>query len=91
MHWPSVFYIFGSLGVLWYFVWERKAESSPQEDANISAEERNYIYAHTVTRVVFCTLWVLAQSSCLECSSIFVQRPCPLLKGWLFALICAGV
>ena len=38
--WPSVFYIFGSLGVLWFGLWRAKAASTPAEDPNISAAEK---------------------------------------------------
>lgn len=40
MGWPSVFYIFGSLGVLWYTAWSSKAASTPQDDPSISREEK---------------------------------------------------
>jgi len=40
MGWPSVFYIFGSLGVLWYTAWSSKAASTPADDPMISREEK---------------------------------------------------
>eukprot|EP00210_Caulerpa_lentillifera_P009228 g8797.t1 len=39
MKWPSVFYIFGSLGVLWFGLWNQSAHSSPREDPLISQLE----------------------------------------------------
>jgi hypothetical protein len=53
--WPSVFYIFGSLGVVWYSVWSSKAASTPSDDALISNAEK-------VSRVRGCGLgFVLVQ------------------------------
>jgi MFS family permease len=40
MGWPSVFYIFGSLGVGWYTVWSRRAASTPADDPHISKAEK---------------------------------------------------
>ena len=40
MGWPSVFYIFGSLGVFWYTWWSSRAASTPQDDPTISREEK---------------------------------------------------
>jgi hypothetical protein len=48
-----VFYIFGSLGIVWYLVWQAKSESSPATCASISAEERSYIEASAVKAVRF--------------------------------------
>ena len=49
--WPSVFYIFGSLGVVWYLVWQAKAASSPAADPAISKDERAYIEQTSVIAV----------------------------------------
>lgn len=38
--WPSVFYIFGALGVVWFGAWRGLAASTPREDPAISAEEK---------------------------------------------------
>lgn len=40
MGWPSVFYIFGSLGVLWYTAWNNRAASTPADDPRISKAEK---------------------------------------------------
>jgi ACS family sodium-dependent inorganic phosphate cotransporter len=45
--WPSVFHIFGGLGVAWYLAWRGRAASSPAEDAGISAAELAYVTANT--------------------------------------------
>uniref|UniRef100_A0A0D9XH22 Major facilitator superfamily (MFS) profile domain-containing protein n=1 Tax=Leersia perrieri TaxID=77586 RepID=A0A0D9XH22_9ORYZ len=41
--WPSVFYAFGSLGSIWFALWQRKAHSSPSEDPELSKAEKRYI------------------------------------------------
>ncbi|XP_021891774.1 sodium-dependent phosphate transport protein 1, chloroplastic isoform X3 [Carica papaya] len=41
--WPSVFYSFGSLGIVWFSVWLNKAQSSPVEDPQLRPEERSLI------------------------------------------------
>ena len=49
--WPSVFFIFGSLGVVWFALWQSKAESSPSQDKRVSEQERAYIKGNTVEPV----------------------------------------
>ncbi|GMH41995.1 hypothetical protein BSKO_09914 [Bryopsis sp. KO-2023] len=44
--WPSVFYVFGVIGIAWYFGWDRLASSSPKDDPTISASEKKYIIAN---------------------------------------------
>lgn len=41
--WPSIFYVFGSLGVIWFIAWMMLTASSPAEHPRISEAERNYI------------------------------------------------
>lgn len=53
LSWPSVFYIFGSVGVLWYFLWQGQASSTPSADPAISKEERSYIEQTSVLAVSF--------------------------------------
>lgn len=49
--WPSVFYVFGSLGVAWYLLWQAKATSSPADDPLISKQELSYIEESSVRSV----------------------------------------
>ena len=51
LSWPSVFYLFGAVGILWYALWQSKAASSPASDDSISTEERNYIEETSVIAV----------------------------------------
>ncbi len=48
--WPSVFYIFGSIGIAWFIWWNTKAASTPYDDPRISKEEETYIVDNTVAR-----------------------------------------
>ncbi|KAL3693921.1 hypothetical protein R1sor_007572 [Riccia sorocarpa] len=41
--WPSVFISFGSMGAIWFTVWQRLAYSSPAEHPSISEEETKLI------------------------------------------------
>ncbi|KAL5710403.1 Sodium-dependent phosphate transport protein 1 [Ranunculus cassubicifolius] len=46
--WPSVFYSFGSLGVIWFATWLSKARSTPLEDPQLLPAERKLIAASNV-------------------------------------------
>lgn len=48
--WPSVFYIFGTLGIGWFVAWSAKAASNPVDDPDITKEEQAYIVANTTTQ-----------------------------------------
>eukprot|EP00731_Ephydatia_muelleri_P011094 Em0005g1680a len=41
--WPSVFYVFGTVGVCWFLLWALLAGSTPSSHRFISASERDYI------------------------------------------------
>ncbi|NP_001130577.1 Probable anion transporter 4, chloroplastic-like [Zea mays] len=41
--WPSVFYAFGSLGTVWFALWQSKAHSSPDDDPELSKAEKRHI------------------------------------------------
>lgn len=45
--WPSVFYIFGAMGLLWFLWWDRQAASTPALDEQISQRELRYIKRNT--------------------------------------------
>jgi ACS family sodium-dependent inorganic phosphate cotransporter len=47
--WPSVFWSFGSLGVVWCAFWVVNAGSSPRDDKRITEAERRYVLANTVS------------------------------------------
>lgn len=41
--WPTVFYVFGGLGVVWFACWMPLAADSPASHSTISKEEKDYI------------------------------------------------
>lgn len=44
--WPGIYYIFGSLGIVWSIIWTIFVGRSPEEDRFISEEEKNYIVSN---------------------------------------------
>ncbi|KAJ6807175.1 ascorbate transporter, chloroplastic-like [Iris pallida] len=46
--WSSVFYAFGSLGSIWFALWQSKAHSLPQEDPELSPDEKRLILGGNV-------------------------------------------
>ena len=52
LQWPSVFYVFGFIGIFWFLAWEKNASSSPAVDNKISNEEREYITSQTIKQVI---------------------------------------
>lgn len=45
--WPSCFYLFGGLGILWCIIWYFLGSDSPQKHNNISEKEISYIHHGT--------------------------------------------
>jgi MFS family permease len=41
--WQWAFYSFGSVGIVWFFFWQRLVSSTPQQHASISTQELNHI------------------------------------------------
>lgn len=41
--WESVFYVFGTIGLIWFFIWMLGVRSSPDLDRFCSDDEREYI------------------------------------------------
>ncbi|KAJ9539248.1 hypothetical protein OSB04_031981 [Centaurea solstitialis] len=61
--WPSVFYSFGSLGSVWFALWLSKAHSSPEDDPELSAEEKKYILGGSIAEEPVTTIpWKLILS-----------------------------
>lgn len=44
--WPSVFYVFGAAGVIWYVVWLARAHNDPATDPRCPPAERDMLVAH---------------------------------------------
>ena len=51
-NWPSLFYIFGVIGVLWSPVWAFAAFESPERHPFISSEEKQLILLGTLTTMI---------------------------------------
>jgi MFS transporter, ACS family, solute carrier family 17 (sodium-dependent inorganic phosphate cotransporter), other len=45
--WQWAFYLFGSVGIVWFAVWQTRTAASPAEHPRISAAELDYIQAHS--------------------------------------------
>ncbi|KAK1261174.1 hypothetical protein QJS04_geneDACA002043 [Acorus gramineus] len=61
--WPSVFYGFGSLGSIWFALWQSKAYSSPKEDPELRADEKALILNSSVSKDPVSTIpWKLILS-----------------------------
>lgn len=41
--WESVFYVFGTIGCLWFILWMAIVRAEPSKDRHCSADERHYI------------------------------------------------
>lgn len=56
--WPSVFYIFGAVGMVWGVPWFLVVRNRPEEHPRISSEELRYITANIgppkTKKVLFC-------------------------------------
>ncbi|XP_047977302.1 ascorbate transporter, chloroplastic [Salvia hispanica] len=48
--WPSIFYAFGSLGIIWFALWWKKAHSSPEDDPGLSLGERELILGGSISK-----------------------------------------
>ncbi|VAI00549.1 unnamed protein product [Triticum turgidum subsp. durum] len=61
--WPSVFYGFGSLGSIWFTLWQLKARSSPSEDPEVTEDEKRHILGgSTIKEPVSSIPWKLILS-----------------------------
>lgn len=45
--WPSIFYIFGIVGIVWFVAWMILAAKGPEEHRFISQKEKDYIVDQT--------------------------------------------
>jgi hypothetical protein len=45
--WPSIFYVFGMMGVVWFFVFIFLTSNTPQTHRFISDKEKVFILAET--------------------------------------------
>ncbi|CAG9864850.1 unnamed protein product [Phyllotreta striolata] len=43
LNWEAIFYVFGTLGLVWYLVWAIVVRDTPTKDSNISEKELTFI------------------------------------------------
>jgi len=43
--WESIFYVFGGLGIVWWFFWAAIVRDCPDNDRHITEEEKHFIKA----------------------------------------------
>lgn len=48
--WPSAFYVFGGLSILWCFLWYFLVTEKPECHPRISEEEKKYILSHCIVK-----------------------------------------
>lgn len=48
--WPSVFYVFGGIGLLWSIAWFFLVFDRPDTHPRISQEEKNYVLNYCATK-----------------------------------------
>ncbi|GFO01841.1 vesicular glutamate transporter 2 [Plakobranchus ocellatus] len=67
--WPSVFYVFGGLGCLWFIAWMLLTSNTPAEHSRISSSEREYIESSIGKKENLATPWkqILTSPAVLAC------------------------
>lgn len=55
--WPSIFYVFGCLGIIWFVFWMLLTASTPDQHPRISEEEKKYIKESIGQNKTFVTPW----------------------------------
>ncbi|XP_001602071.1 putative inorganic phosphate cotransporter [Nasonia vitripennis] len=45
-NWPSIFHLFGAIGIVWFVFWMILAYNSPREHPFITEKEKSYLNAH---------------------------------------------
>ncbi len=84
LQWPSVFYVFGFIGIFWFLAWEKNASSSPAVDNKISKEERDYITSQTIKQVgetIILQRGLLYWTVCVVCIVWIVCKFCTAYLG----------
>lgn len=94
--WQWAFYLYGAVGFIWYYFWNKHAFSSPKKDPNISEEELIYIQENApaseedeplpIKKLLFNRpLWAIAVAHFCNNYSLFV------FLSWLPAFINEGL
>jgi len=56
--WPSIFYIYGIIGCVWFIAWMIFASKSPAENRFIGEKEKNYIEENVISNPLGKTPWL---------------------------------
>ena len=51
MGWPAVFYVSGTLAVIWYFAWSFLIFDSPEDHPRITVQEKRFLDANLQKRI----------------------------------------
>nr|WAS27827.1 putative vesicular glutamate transporter-like protein [Apostichopus parvimensis] len=87
--WPSVFYVFGVLGIIWFFIFMYMVSDSPALHPTISKEEKRYIEESigesmlVIPNKIYSTPWKSFFTS-LPVWAIIVANFC---RSWTFYLL----
>lgn len=46
--WPSIFYLFGGVGIVWIFVWFLFFTNHPSTNKWVSEDEKRYLAQHVI-------------------------------------------
>lgn len=52
MGWPAVFYLSGTLAVIWYFAWSILVFDSPEDHPRITPQEKRFLEMNLQKRIV---------------------------------------
>lgn len=87
--WPSIFYLFGGVGVIWFVLWLVVASDSPDDNRIIRDTERDYVLKETQEvremheQAEKSTPWKAILTS-MPAISIFVTHSCSNFGTYLF-------
>ncbi|XP_041361061.1 sialin-like [Gigantopelta aegis] len=78
--WPSVFYVFGGLGLLWIVFWMWIIHETPADHPTITKAEQQYTEASTGKKEYLSTPW----KKILTCSALWGIAAAHFAEYWLF-------
>ncbi|XP_059171323.1 sialin-like [Physella acuta] len=78
--WPSVFYIFGSLGCIWFVAWMLIVHNTPADHPRISSSEREYIESSIGKKEDISTPW----KQIFTCPAVWAIAVAHFCNNWGF-------
>uniref|UniRef100_A0A6Q2X718 Vesicular glutamate transporter 1 n=1 Tax=Esox lucius TaxID=8010 RepID=A0A6Q2X718_ESOLU len=86
--WPSVFYVYGSFGVLWYLFWILVSYESPAAHPTITDEEKIYIEeAIGMSAVYFSLKWNTPWKAFFTSMPVYAIIVANFCRSWTFYLL----